>query len=177
MGLTDINTETGRREFQGISQRVVRAVNPRYEKIPDALTLQRKIMEHQRVTKDGRLDTALEKGWPAKIIKIAKDGVNLGFTEGFVKRIQVLLGWIKPWQPVIKTKPKLELRPATRWEARGYREKMYEREMDIARIRVKLRELGLRLAPYSGARVRRLEMELMGFRLRKPENKKYWWTR
>lgn len=142
---------TNPKEFQEISRRIITEVNPERESIPDARQLRAKIIQHVGKTKDRRPETFVEHGGPALVVKQAEKGK---------KWAQVLLGWIKPWEKVKVRLP----RAIMRWEVRGYREKIYEYELLIARTRIKLRELGVKLRPYSSKRIRELEEKLLGFR-------------
>lgn len=162
MGISDY-FKTNPLEFQKTSKRIIGAVNPNLENIPTAFELRRRAQRHMEETGSRRILGYLKGGGPEHLANLANEGK---------KWAQVLLGWIKPWQLVIKVKPALD-----KWAVRGYRQKISEHEWSIARTRIKLMELGLKLRPYSAANVRRLEMKLLGFRLKNPEKKDYWWKR
>lgn len=153
---------TNPKEFQKISQRIITAVNPEREQMSDARQIHTKIKQHIDITKDRRPETfALHRG-PELLVKEAEKGK---------KWAQVCLGWIKPWQKVIEVKVP---RHVVRWMIRGYREKIFEHELAIARARIKLRELGVKIGLHHNKRIREIEERLLGFR---KKQEKYWWKR
>lgn len=134
-------------EFQRISQRVITRFNPKRELISTAQELRQRIEKGMRETGNRRASGFLIGRGPELAIEQAKKGV---------KSFQELLGWVKPKVRKIKLKP-----PVSKWLVVGYKRVITEHERTIIYYRHKLRELGVKLRPYSAAHIRRLEKEYL----------------
>jgi hypothetical protein len=136
------------KEWQALCQRVILAFNPNKECIPTAFELRRRIKQGMSATGNMRAFGFLRGGGPELIFRDAIEGKLFA---------QKILGWIKPWE-----KRPFIVKPAVKkWLAPGYRHLITSYEWSIVLTRQKLRELGVRLKPYSSLRIRKMEEQYL----------------
>lgn len=153
---------TSPKEFQKISKRVIHRFNPERDYIRNARDLEKRILKGMRETGNYRALGYVKGKGPQLAVQLAAAGEKV---------YQRLLGWIRP--KVRKIRPVVK-----RWYIVGYRWLIGEAEQEIIWYRQKLRELGVRLRPFTGARIRFAEKRYMKRVARTTSKKKsYWWKR